>query len=388
MSRHRRVLIATALIVCGVVSGMAASGGGRSGGDPDVADAKRALMTTVTRHLDQLLRPDGSVRDLKGKTAEGQEAFAFYSAYELTGNESYRRAAVALAERVVQSMRATKFGVLPIKEKDKSDGEKILGGGPPALGFYASRTAYVLHREGGRTEDLRYLAGVIDRFPWNEQGWWASTIDVHTGESKVPVSKPSIINKTATMAMAAAILSSYVAGFDPDLSARLRRKADKCIYEQILPAQEADGFWHYSLTDNDPRDKDVFGYFMLTTNVLMDVQQFHEGYRTEKLDTAVRRAQSFALRCVAPMTEPNTGSGPRDRATAGTPARYEMRDDVKRGFALARILIGGGHANEGIPLLRAAVREFPIGNAGQDGAHAAEPSMLILAGLRGVKRSQ
>jgi hypothetical protein len=378
MSRLRLVLIVTALIGCVACPGMAASGDGQPVGDLAVADTKRALMTTVTRHLDQLLRSDGSVRDLKGKTAEGQEAFAFYSAYELAGNEKYRRAGIALANRVVQSMRATKFGVLPIKEKEKSGGETILGGGPPALGFYAARTAYVLHREGGRTEDLRYLAGVIDRFPWNEKGWWASTIDVHTGESKEPMSKPSIINKTASMAMAAAILSKYVAGFEPELSARLRQKADKCIYEQILPAQETDGFWHYSLTGNDPKDKDVFGYFMLTTNALMDVQQFHEDYRTEKLDTAVRRAQTFALRCLAPMTAPNTGPGSRERATAGTPARYEMREDVKRGFALARILIGG-QGNEGIPILRAAVREFPVGNLGQDGAHAAEPSMLILA---------
>jgi hypothetical protein len=228
---------------------------------------------------------------------------------------------------------------------------------------------------------LRYLAGVIDRFPWNEKGWWASTIDIKTGESKEPMSKPSIINKTASMAMAAAILSKYVADVAPELSARLRQKADKCIYDQILPAQEADGFWHYSLTGNDPKDKDVFGYFMLTTNALMDVQAFCDGYRTEKLDSAIRRAQAFAARCLAPMTEPNTGAGGRERATPGTPTRYTMRDDVKRGFALARILIGGALAKDGVPILRVAIRQFPLGNAGQDGAHAAEPSALILAAV-------
>jgi hypothetical protein len=378
--RPRRLLAVAYLIFIGFPS-IATRADVQPATTPELADAKRALTATVTRHFDQLLRPDGSLRDLKGKTAEGQEAYAFYAAYELTGNEKYRRAGVTLANRVLQSMRATKLGVLAIKEKDKSDGETILGGGPPALGFYAARTAYVLHREGGRGEDLRYLAGVIDRFAWNEQGWWASTVDVHTGESKEPLSKPSIINKTASMAMAAVILGKYVSDLDPELSARLRRKADKCIYEQILPAQEADGFWHYSLGGNDPKEKDVFGYFMLTTNVLMDVQQFHEGYRTEKLDATVRRAQAFALRCLAPMTEPNNGSPNRERATRGTPMRYVMRDEVKRGFALARILIGGGHATEALPILRAALREFPVGNAGQDGAHAAEPSMLILASL-------
>ena len=352
-----------------------------SAGSAADLEIRRELTAAVSRHLDRLLLPDGSVGELKGKTAEGQEAFAFYSAFEFTGTEAYRRAAVALAGRVVQSMRATKFGVLPIKEKDKSDGQTILGGGPPALGFYAARTAYVLHREGGRSEDLRYLAEVIDRFPWNEKGWWASTIDIKTGESKEPMTKPSIINKTASMAMAAAILSKYVADVAPELSARLRQKADKCIYDQILPAQETDGFWHYSLTGNDPKDKDVFGYFMLTTNALMDVQQFCESYRTERLGTAVQRAQAFALRCLAPMSEPNTGAGCRERATSGTPARYIMRDDVKRGFALARILIGGGLPEDGVPILRAAIRHFPLGNAGQDGAHAAEPSALILAAM-------
>jgi hypothetical protein len=195
------------------------------------------------------------------------------------------------------------------------------------------------------------------------------------------MSKPSIINKTASMAMAAAILGKYVVDIAPELSARLRHKADKCIYDQILPAQEADGFWHYSLTGNDPKDKDVFGYFMLTINALMDVQGFSDGDSTERLDSAIRRAQAFAVRCLVPMTEPNTGAGSRERATTGTPTHYTMRDDVKRGFALARILIGGGLPKEGVPILRVAIRHFPLGNAGQEGAHAAEPSALILAAV-------
>lgn len=109
------------------------------------------------------------------------------------------------------------------------------------------------------------------------------------------------------------------------------------------------------------------------------MQQFHEPYRNEKLDTAVRQAREFARRTIVPMTEPNAGTGSRERATPGTPARYEMRREVKRGFALARLLIAGGAIAEGAPILRAALRHFPFGNAGQDGAHAADPAALLAA---------
>ena len=149
---------------------------------------------------------------------------------------------------------------------------------------------------------------MLDRYPWNEEGWWASTIDVATGESKLPMTKPTIINKTAAIAMAAGIVSAYVRDIDPELSARLKHKTDKCIYGQIIPAQEADGFWHYSLSDNDPKDKDVLGYFMLTTKELMDLQKFNPAYREEKLNAALQKAQAFALKHIAPMTDPNTGS--------------------------------------------------------------------------------
>jgi hypothetical protein len=343
---------------------------------------KSALLTATTRHLNILVGADGSARAFKGKTAQGETAFAFYLLFELTGNPTYRKVAVALADRVLQDMRAAKFGVLPIKEKEKSGGEIITGGGPPALGFYASRTAYILHREGGRSEDLHYLARVLDQYPWNENGWWASTIDVKTGESKEPMSKPSIINKTASIAMAAGILSGYIRNTAPELSARLKHKTDRCVYQQIIPAQEADGFWHYSLSGNDPKDKDVLGYFMLTTNVLMDLQRFNDAYRDEKLSAAVQRAQAFALRCIAPMTAPNQGPGCRERATPGTPARYTLPDDTKRSFALGRVLLGGERIDEGIRIMNAALPHFPYGNVGQDGAHAAEPAATILVSLR------
>mgnify|MGYP000282701502 FL=1 len=342
---------------------------------------KATLRDTLTRHLDKLLGADGSVRAMKGKTAEGNGALAFYLMFEITGEQRYRKAALSLADQVLKDMRATKFGVLPIKEKDKPGGTTIVGGGPPALGAYTSSVAYILHKEGGRSDDLRYLATVLDRYAWNESGWWAATIDVKTGESKLPMTKPSIINKTAAMAMAAGIVSGYVRDIDPVLSASLKRKTDTCIYEQIIPAQLADGFWHYGLNENDPKNKDVYGYFMLTTKELMDLQKFNPAYREEKLNTAVKKAQAFALKHIAPMTDPNTGTSTSEHATRGTPTHYAIKEDLKRSFQLGLVLIGGGHTDEGIKIMTTALDHFPIGNAGQDGAHAAEPSALILSGF-------
>ncbi len=340
---------------------------------------KAALRATLTRHLDTLLGADGSVRAMKGKTAEGNGALAFYLMFELTGDQRYRRAALSLVDQVLKDMRATKFGVLPIKEKDKPGGTTIVGGGPPALGAYTSSVAYILHQEGGRNADLRYLATVLDRYAWNESGWWAATIDVKTGESKLPMSKPSIINKTAAMAMAAGIVSGYVRDIDPVLSASLKRKTDKCIYEQIIPAQLADGFWHYGLNENDPKDKDVFGYFMLTTKELMNLQRFNSAYHEDRLNAAIKKAQSFALQQIAPMTEPNTGPAPRPHATAGTPNRYSVQDEAKRSYQLGFILLASGHETEGLKIMNAALAQFPVGNTGQEGSHAAEPSALILS---------
>jgi hypothetical protein len=340
---------------------------------------KAQLQSTLNRHLNQLLRQDGSLVSFKGKTAEGNGALAFYLMYEVTRELRFRKSALELADQVLRDMRATKFGVLPIKEKDKPGGTVIIGGGPPALGAYTSSVAYILHQEGGRNEDLKYLATVIDRYPWNERGWWASTIDVKTGESKVPMSKPAIINKTAAIAMAAGILSAYVREIDPPLAARLKQKTDTCVYSQIIPQQEADGFWHYSLSDNDPKDKDVLGYFMLTTKELMMLQRFNPAYREEKLNVAVQKAQAFALRHIAPTTEPNRGAEARPHATRGTPSHYAVKDDPKRSYQLGLVLLGGGYQGEGMKIVNAALPHFPLGNAGQDGAHAAEPAALMLS---------
>ena len=349
--------------------------------EPISTEFKAKLQGTLVKHLNQLIKDDGSIAAMKGKTSEGNGALAFYLMFEATGEPKFRQAALTLADQVLKDMRATKHGVLPIKEKDKPGGEKIVGGGPPALGAYTSGVAYILHKEGGRNDDLKYIATVLDRYPWSEEGWFASTIDVDTGESKLPMTKPAIINKTAAVAMAAGIVSGYVHEIDPTLAASLKRKADKCIYSQIIPAQLEDGFWHYSLLDKDPKDKDVLGYFMLTTKELMDLQKFNPAYREEKLSAAVKKAQSFALKHIAPMTDPNTGTSTSEHATRGTPTHYAIKEDLKRSFQLGLVLIGGGHTDAGVKIMTAALDHFPIGNAGQDGAHAAEPSALILSGF-------
>jgi hypothetical protein len=348
--------------------------------NPAAPDAfKSQLHSTLTRHLNLLFKKDGALASFKGKTAEGDAALAFYLMFEITGEPKFRTAAVELANEVLRDMRATKFGVLPIKEKDKAGGTVIMGGGPPALGAYASSVAYILHKEGGRSADLKYIGYVLDHYPWNENGWWASTIDVKTGESKEPMSKPAIINKTAAVAMAAGIVSALLGEIDPEVAARLKQKTDRCIYGQIIPAQEPDGFWHYSLTGNDPKEKDVLGYFMLTTKELMTLQRFNPAYREAKLNDAVKKAQAFALKFIAPTTEPNTGSAARPHATQGTPSHYSVAEDPKRSYQLGFVLLGGGYHEEGIKIVNAALRHFPIGNAGQDGAHAAQPVALILS---------
>lgn len=348
----------------------------------DVQAFRSRLLTATARHLNLLLGADGSVGPLKGKTGNAQEALAFHLMFEITGDQRFRHAALDLADRVLKDMRGTTFGVLPIKEKEKPGGETIMGGGPPAFGFYTANVAYILHKEGGRNDDLQYIGKVLDQYPWNERGWWSADIDVKTGESKVPLSKPSIINKSASIAMAAGVVSEYVRGVDAGLAGRLKQKADKCIYGQVLPAQEADGFWHYSLADKDPKNKDVLGYFMLTTQVLMELRHFNPAYREPKLNAALRRAQLFAAKSIAPMTDPNAGSACLAHTTPSTPRHYSLADEPKRGFQLGLILMGGGNFGEGIKIMDASIQHFPFGNAGQDGAHAAEPSAIILSWLQ------
>ncbi len=99
------------------------------------------------------------------------------------------------------------------------------------------------------------------------------------------------------------------------------------------------------------------------------------------MNAALKKAQAFALEVIASTTEPNHGSAIREHATRGAPSHYSVNEDSKRSFQLGLILIGGGHMEEGTKIMNAALAHFPFGHAGQDGAHAAEPSALILSGL-------
>lgn len=345
----------------------------------EIAGFRGRLLATTTRHLDLLLKPDGKVAGLKGKTADGMTAMAFYLMYEMTGEQKYRAAAKELADRIVRDMKATRHGVLFIKEKDKGFGEAIEGGGPPAFGWYVSAAAYILHREGGRNEDLRYLASVTDKFPWSEKGWWANTIDINTGEPKEGLTKAGAVNKNAGMALAAGMVSESVKDIDAELSARLRAKVEKCVYGQIIPAQQPDGFWHYGLSGNDPKDKDILGYFMLTTDALINLRHFAPAVRRPALDHALDKAAAFARTQIAPMAAPNRGPASA-RTTRGTPAHYEPSGDPKRGFTLGLILIAGGNTREGMKILDHWMKSFPQGDAGQSGAKSADSfaHMLLL----------
>ncbi len=374
----------TSLIVALLVSPVAVQADippDRASDGADLAAFRTRLLAATTRHLNRLLDTNGAVAWLKGKASDGEEALAFYRGFELTGDPRFRRAALTLADRVLKDMRAMKHGVLLIKEKSRPGGETIAGGGPPALGFYVAAVAYVLHQEGGRNDDLKYLGTVIDQYPWNAGGWWAADMDVQTGESKMPLSKPSPINKTAAMAMAAGMLGEALRSLDPELAARLKQKTDQSLYAQIIPAQLADGFWHYGLTGNDPKNKDILGYFMLTTQELMELQYFNPAYREPRLDAALHKAQQFALRSIAPMTAPNTNSAGAAHGTPSTPRHYSPATDPKRGFQLGLILIGAGHFHEGIKIMEASLPYFPFGDAGMEGVHAAAPSAAILVRL-------
>lgn len=92
--------------------------------EPMPAEFKTKLQVTLVKHLNQLLKDDGSITEMKGKTSEGNGALAFYLMFEVTGEPKFRQAALTLADQVLKDMRATKHGVLPIKEKDKPGGKR------------------------------------------------------------------------------------------------------------------------------------------------------------------------------------------------------------------------------------------------------------------------
>lgn len=344
----------------------------------DAAPAFAAkLQAATTRHLDELLAEPAKLTALKGKSAAGMTALAFELAFEATRKTEYHGAALKIADAILAELRATKFGVLYIKEKTRSTGEDISGGGPPAFGWYTSALAYIYRREPNRDDALRYLAGIIDRYPWNEQGWWAATIDVRTGEPKQPLSKPSPINKNAAMVSAAGITAVSMRRLEPELAARLAAKAARCIEQQLVPAQEADGFWHYGLTGNDPKEKDVWGYFMLTICELIQWREMGAPPEDTSLRRALEKAGGFAHTVIVPATDPNKGQSTNRRRTAGTPAHYAVAEDPRRGFQLALSLIGTGHVAEGIAVGEEALRHFPFGDRGQDAGQAVHACALM-----------
>ena len=345
----------------------------------ELDDFRSRLLAATSKHLDSLLDSKGKVADLKGKSVDGATAMAFYQLYEATSNPKYRAAALELAERIVKDMKATKHGVLYIKEKG-GGAEAIDGGGPPAFGWYTAAAVYILHKEGGKNDDIRYIAEVIDKYPWNAEGWWANTIDIKSGEPKEPLTKAGAINKSAAMAMCAGIAGAAVQPLDAELAKRLKAKAETCIHKQILPAQEADGFWHYGFKGTDPKNKDVLGYFMVTTHTLIQLQHCTDSYRDAKFQAALDKAYAFAAKTIVPMTDPNPGlPKPSERATAGTPAHYKLADESKRGFQLGCILFAAKNHADGIKIMDCALKHFRSGNAGTEGAHAVGPSALILS---------
>ena len=68
------------------------------------------------------------------------------------------------------------------------------------------------------------------------------------------------------------------------------------------------------------------------------------------------------------MTELNRGRASRHRATPGTPARFTLTEDLKRAFQLGVVLIATGGQAEGMRIVDAALKHFPFGNRGDDGA--------------------
>ena len=315
------------------------------------ADAGISARATaaVRRHLDLLLDACGRAAEIKGKDAAALTSMCFEILHASTGDARYRRAAVELAGRVLAAMRASATGVLPIKEKEKG-GEKFLGGGPPALGWYAACLAWVLHRAGGREADMEYVAQVVDRFPWNPDGWWANTIEAATGRPGI-IERPTQVNKNASMVMAAAVLCERLPPAGAALAARLRAKGLTCLRRRILPAQMSDGFWHYGLTDNDPKNKDVLGYFLLSAGLLVRVRRLAPSFRDAALDAALDRAAQFAATRIA--------------------GRYDAATDPRRVFDLILLLADTGRTAQAARILDSAFEQFPYGNAGQDGARCA-----------------
>jgi hypothetical protein len=196
---------------------------------------KDQLVETLRQHLDLLI--DGrDVVKMEGKDCTANTAMAFYRLAGVTGLQKYYDAAALLAGRVIGAMRSSSVGLLDIKEWGP---KKIMYGAPPPLAYYAAYTAIILGA-AGRSDDVRFIAGVLDRYPWHEGGWWASQADVRTGQPLEPLDSPGIINKNCGMIMACSVLTDLLAPVDAALAGRLRERTIKCL-RTVLPAQHDDG---------------------------------------------------------------------------------------------------------------------------------------------------
>jgi hypothetical protein len=329
------------------------------------------LIDTLREHLDLLI--DGrDVVKMDGKDAEATTAIAFYRMAKITGEAKYSNAATQLAARIVEGMRSSPVGLLNIKEWGI---RKIMYGGPPPLGWYAPYAATILGG-AGRMDDVRFIAGVLDRFPWHEGGWWASSADVRTGQPLEPLDSPPIINKNCAMAMACAVVSELVAPADAAVASRLRERTFKCM-RNILPAQHADGYWNYKLTGPEPQQKDTVGYFMLSTNFLIRMRELAPSFRQPALEKAIARAEAFALKEIAPMTAPNTGKQPTRPIGGATPDTYDPTELPKRSYQLAVLLTHGGYKEEASKILSHALASFPKGDRGQHGSQCVEPASMV-----------
>jgi hypothetical protein len=336
---------------------------------------KARVAAALRRNLDALLLPSGDLAPVKGKAADALVAMSFDILHGATGEAKYRRAAITLADRTLAAMRATPVGILAIKEKGANN---VMGGGPPALGWYASILGDLYRRIGGREKDLLYIAGVLDRYPWNPKGWWSATVDVRNGQAVMDLDKPSQINKNAAIAMACAVLGDAVSKLDGKLAESLRAKTRQNLESQIIPEQQSDGFWHYGGTGNDPNNKDVLGYFVLAIELLVWLGKFAPQYRTEAFKKCLAKAEQFAATSIAPITDPYHGVPAVRRTTRATPEHYNLEEEPKRGFALGVALVDGKYMEQATRIIDHVLQYFPPADRGEIGAKCTHDAATIL----------
>lgn len=334
------------------------------------------LLDTIRKHLDLLIEGPDVVK-LQGKDSEATTAMAFYRMARITGEARYGKAAMQLSGRLIKAMRASSVGLLDIKEWGE---KKIMYGAPPPLAYYAAYTAIILG-SAGRMDDVRFIADVLDRYPWHEGGWWATSADVRTGQPLEPLDSPGIVNKSCGMIMACAALSELVAPADAGLAGRLRERTLKCL-RKVISAQQEDGYWSYKLSGPEPKQKDTVGYFMLTTNFLIRTHELAPSFRQPALDKALAKAEAFAMREIAPMTAPNGGKLPTRPIGGATPEHYDPTEAPKRSYQLSSVLAHGGYRDETFKILSHAQPTFPKGDRGQNGSQCVEPASMAAVLLR------